>query len=74
MWGTVQWERLCRRRKAQANKEVENNISLRGVPSSGRDYVAGGRRRYIMKLRTIFISVGYRPVGETMSPKKGVSK
>ena len=71
MRGTVQWERLCRRRKAQAKKEVENDINLCGVPSSGRDYVAEGRRRYIKKLRTIFISVGYRPVGEIMSPEEG---
>ena len=74
MWDTVQWGRLCRRGKAQGNKEVENNINLCGVPSSGRDYVAGGRRRYIMKLRTIFISVGYRPVGEIMSPGEGAGK
>ncbi|KAK3757750.1 hypothetical protein RRG08_066128, partial [Elysia crispata] len=35
--GVFMWR--CRRRKAQANKEVENDISLCGVPSSGRDYV-----------------------------------
>ncbi|KAK3801090.1 hypothetical protein RRG08_066129, partial [Elysia crispata] len=35
--GVFMWR--CRRRKAQANKEVENDISLCGVPSSRRDYV-----------------------------------
>ena len=74
VWGTVQWERLCRRRLTQANKEVENGISLCGVPSSGRDYVAGGRGRQIKKLRTTSVCVGYRPVGEIMSPGEGAGK
>ena len=74
MWGTVQWERLCRRRLTQANIEVENNVSLCGVPSNGRDYVAGGRREQKKKLRITSVCVGYRPVGEIMSPEEGAGK
>ena len=60
--------------KGQANKEVENDISLCGVPSSGRDYVAGGRGRQIKKLRTASVCVGYRVVGEIMSPEIDAGK
>ena len=74
MWGTVQWERLCRRGKGQVNKKVENDINLCGVTSSGRDYVAGGRRRQIKKLRTTSTCVGYSPVGEIMSPDEEAGK
>ena len=60
--------------KRQANKEVENNISLCVVPSSGRDYIAGERREKIKKLRITSVCVGYSPVGEIMSPDEEAGK
>ncbi|KAK3739462.1 hypothetical protein RRG08_062542 [Elysia crispata] len=46
--GYPPWERLCRRRLTQANKEAENDISLCGVPSSGIDYVRQEASRTIV--------------------------